>query len=89
MLKYKFKDKTIRISDDAAYWLDEGYPKEIPIEAEDFSGENKALAFKTESSSEVYIVLPCGRRPSIRCGNGDYFEWDGFRLIKKVDCENL
>lgn len=89
MLKYKFKDKTIRISDDAAYWLDEGYPKEIPIEAEDFSGENKALAFKTESSSEVYIVLPCGKRPSIRCGNGDYFEWEGFRLIKKVDCEDL
>lgn len=47
MLKYKFKDKTIRISDDAAYWLDKGYPKEIPIEAEDFSGENKALVFKT------------------------------------------
>ena len=89
MLKYKFKDKTIRISDDVAYWLDEGYPKEIPIEAEDFSGENKALAFKTESSSEVYIVLPCGRRPSLRCGNSDHFEWDGFRLIKKVDCENL
>lgn len=89
MLKYKFKDKTIRISDDAAYWLDKGYPKEIPIEAEDFSGENKALVFKTERSSEAYIVLPCGRNPSIRCGNGDYFEWDGFRLIKKVDCENL
>lgn len=89
MLKYKFKDKTIRISDDAAYWLDEGYPKEIPIEAEDFSGENKALAFKTESSSEVYIVLPYGRRPSIRCGNIDHFEWDNFRLIKKVDCEDL
>lgn len=89
MLKYKFKDKIIRISDDAAYWLDKGYPKEIPIEAEDFSGENKALVFKTERSSEVYIVLPCGRKPSIRCGNGDYFEWDGFRLIKKVDCEDL
>ena len=89
MLKYKFKDKAIRISDDAAYWVDKGYPKEIPIEAEDFSGENRALVFKTERSSEVYIVLPCGRRPSIRCGNGDYFEWDGFRLIKKVDCENL
>ena len=54
---------------------------------EDFSEENRALVFKTERSSEVYIVLPCGRRPSIRCGNGDYFEWDGFRLIKKVDCE--
>ena len=89
MLKYKFKDKTIRISDDAAYWLDEGYPKEIPIEAEDFSGENKALAFKVERSSEVYIVLPCGRRPSIRCDNSDHFEWSNFRLIKKVDCENL
>lgn len=89
MLKYKFKGKTIRISDNAAYWLDKGYPKEIPIKAENFSGENKALAFKIERSSEVYIVLPCGRRPSIRCGNGDYFEWDGFRLIKKVDCEDL
>ena len=89
MLKYKFKDKTIRISDDAAYWLDKGYPKEIPIEAEDFSGENKALVFKTERSREVYIVLPCGRRPSIRCSNSDYFEWEGFRLIKKVDCEDL
>ena len=65
MLKYKFKDKTIRISDSAAYWLDKGYPKEIPIESEDFSEENKALAFKIESSSEVYIVLPYGRRPSI------------------------
>lgn len=43
----------------------------------------------TVKASEVYIVLPCGRRPSIRCGNGDYFEWDGFRLIKKVDCEKL
>ena len=89
MLKYKFKDKTIRISDDAVHWLDKGYPKEIPIEAEDFSGENKALAFKIERSSEVYIVLPCGRRPSIRCDNSDHFEWNGFRLIKKVDCENL
>lgn len=89
MLKYKFKDKTIRISDDAAYWLDKGYPKEIPIEAEDFSGENKALAFKIESSSEVYIVLPCGRRPSIRCGDSGYLEWNNFRLIKKVDCKDL
>ena len=89
MLKYKFKDKTIRISDDAAYWLDKGYPKEISIEAEDFSGENKALAFKVERSSEVYIVLPCGRRPSIRCDNSDHFEWSNFRLIKKVDCKDL
>lgn len=55
---------------------------------EDFSGENKALAFKIERSSEVYIVLPCGRRPSIRCSN-DCFEWNNFRLIKKVDCEDL
>lgn len=46
MLKYKFKDKTIRISDDAAYRLDIDYPKEVSIEAEDFSGEGKALAFK-------------------------------------------
>ena len=89
MLKYKFKNKTIQISDNAAYWLDKDYPKEIPIESEDFSEENKALAFKIERSSEVYVVLPCGRRPSIRCSNNDYFEWDGFRLIKKVDCENL
>lgn len=89
MLKYKFKNKTIQISDNAAYWLDKDYPKEIPIESEDFSEENKALAFKIERSSEVYVVLPCGRRPSIRCSNNDYFEWDGFRLIKKVNCENL
>lgn len=92
MLKYKFKDKTIRISDNAAYWLDKDYPKEIPIEAEDFSGENKALAFKIESSNEVYIVLPCGRRPSIRCYNDDSddrFEWNNFRLIKKVDYREL
>ena len=88
MLKYKFKDKTIRISDSAACWLDKGYPKEIPIESEDFSEENKALAFKIKKLSEVYIVLSCGRRPSIgRCG--DYLEWNNFRLIKKVDCENL
>ena len=46
MLKYKFKNKTIQISDNAAYWLDIDYPKEVSIEAEDFSGEGKALAFK-------------------------------------------
>ena len=85
MLKYKFKNKTIQISDNAAYWLDKDYPKEIPIEAEDFSGENKALAFKREGMDEAYIVLPCGRRPSIRCDNSDHFEWNNFRLIKKVD----
>ena len=88
MLKYKVKEKTIRNSDNAAYWLDKGYPKEVSIEAEEFSGENKALAFKIERTSEVYIVLPCGRRPSIRCSN-DCFEWNNFRLIKKVDCEDL
>ena len=81
----------MRISDSAAYWLDKGYPKEIPIESEDFSEENKALAFKIESSSEVYIVLPYGRRPSIRCYNddSDRFEWNNFRLIKKVDYREL
>ena len=35
MLKYKFKDKTIRISDVAAYRLDIDYPKEVSIKAED------------------------------------------------------
>ena len=43
MLKYKFKGKTTQISDAAAYRLDNGYPKEVSIEAEDFSGEGKAL----------------------------------------------
>ena len=88
MLKYKFKDKTIRISDRAAFWLDKDYPKEIPIEAEDFLGENKALAFKIKRTNEVYIVIPCGIRPSVRYDN-DRLEWSGFRLIKKVDCEDL
>jgi hypothetical protein len=87
MLKYKFKDKVIQISDNAANWLDEGYPKEVSIEVEDFSGENKALAFKSESSNEVYIVLPCGRRPNIRYN--DCFVWNGFELIKKVDYREL
>ena len=88
MLKYKFKDKVIRISDNTAYHLDRGYPKEVPVEVEDFSGENKALAFKSERSREVYVVIPCGRKPSIRYNN-DRFEWDDFELIKKVDCEDL
>lgn len=88
MLKYKFKDKVIQISDNTAHWLDKDYPKEISIEVEDFSGENKALAFKSERSREVYVVIPCGRRPSIRYNN-DRFEWDDFELIKKVDCEDL
>lgn len=84
MLKYKFKDKTIRISDNTAYHLDRGYPKEVPVEVEDFSGENKALAFKGENMNEAYVVLPCGRRPSIRYNDGR-FEWNGFELIKKID----
>jgi len=88
MLKYKFKDKTIQISDNTAYWLDRGYPKEVSIEVENFSEENKALAFKSERSNEVYIVLPCGRRPSVRYDH-DKFEWDDFELIKKVDHEDL
>ena len=88
MLKYKVKDKVIRISDNTACYLDRGYPKEVPIEVEDFSGENKALAFKSERSNEVYIVLPYGRKPSIRYNDGR-FEWNGFELIKKVDYEDL
>ena len=88
MLKYKFKDKTIRISDDAAYRLDIDYPKEVSIEAEDFSGENKALAFKIERSNEVYIVITCGIRPSIMYDN-DRFERNGFELIKKLIIEIL
>lgn len=88
MLKYKFKDKVVQISDNTACWLDKGYPKEVSIEVEDFSGENKALAFKSERSREVYIVIPCGRKPSVRY-NSDRFEWEGFELIKKVDCEDL
>lgn len=39
MLKYKFKDKTIRISDNAAYWLDKGYPKEVSIKIENMKEE--------------------------------------------------
>lgn len=89
MLKYKFKDKIIQISDNTAYWLDKGYPKEVTIEVEDFSSEgNKALAFKKDGSREVFIVLPCGRRPSIRYNDG-CFEWNDFELIKKVDYEEL
>ena len=89
MLKYKFKDKIIQISDNTAYWLDKGYPKEVPIEVEDFSSEgNKALAIKSEDSNEVYVVLPCGRKPSVRYNNGR-FEWEGFELIKKVDYRDL
>ena len=88
MLKYKFKDKVIRISDNTAYYLDRGYPKEVPVEVEDFSGENKALAFKSENSNEAYVVLPYGRKPSIRYNN-DRFEWNGFELIKKVDYREL
>ena len=87
MLKYKFKDKVIQISDNAANWLDKGYPKEVSIEVEDFSGENKALAFKSENSNEAYVVLPYGRRPSIRYNDG--FEWNGFELIKKTDYREL
>lgn len=88
MLKYKFKDKVIQISDNTANWLDKGYPKEVPIEVEDFSGENKALAFKSENSNKAYVVLPYGRRPSIRYNDG-IFEWNGFELIKKVDYREL
>ena len=88
MLKYKFKDKVIRISDNTAYYLDREYPKEVPVEVEDFSGENKALAFKSENSNEAYVVLPYGRKPSIRYNDGR-FEWNGFELIKKVDYREL
>ena len=88
MLKYKFKGEIIQISDNTAYWLDKDFPKEIPVEVEDFSGENKALAFKSNNSNEVYIVLPCGRKPSIRY-NDDRFEWSDFELIKKVDYRDL
>lgn len=88
MLKYKFKDKVIQISDNTANWLDKGYPKEVPIEVEDFSGENKALAFKSNNSNEAYVVLPYGRRSSIRYNDGR-FEWNNFELIKKVDYEDL
>ena len=88
MLKYKFKDKVIRISDNTAYYLDRGYPKEVPVEVEDFSGENKALAFKSDNSNEAYIVLPYGRKPSIRYNDGR-FEWNGFELIKKIDYREL
>ena len=88
MLKYKFKDKVIRISDNTAYYLDRGYPKEVPVEVEDFSGENKALAFKSDNSNEAYIVLPYGRKPSIRYNDGR-FEWNGFELIKKTDYREL
>lgn len=88
MLKYKFKDRTIQISDNTAYWLDKGYPKEVPVEVEDFSGENKALAFKSNNSNEAYVVLPCGRRPSIRYNEGR-FDWTDFELIKKVDYREL
>lgn len=88
MLKYRFKDKVIRISDNTAYYLDRGYPKEVPVEVEDFSGENKALAFKSENSNEAYVVLPYGRKPSIRYNDGR-FEWNGFELIKKADYREL
>ena len=88
MLKYRFKDKVIRISDNTAYYLDREYPKEVPVEVEDFSGENKALAFKSENSNEAYVVLPYGRKPSIRYNDGR-FEWNGFELIKKVDYREL
>ena len=88
MLKYKFKDKVIRISDNTAYYLDREYPKEVPVEVEDFSGENKALAFKSENSNEAYVVLPYGRKPSIRYNDGR-FEWNGFELIKKVDYREI
>ncbi len=88
MLKYKFKDKVIQISDNTANWLDKGYPKEVSVEVEDFSGENKALAFKSINSNEAYIVLPCGRRPSIRYDDSR-FEWNDFELIKKVDYREL
>ena len=88
MLKYRFKDKVIRISDNTAYYLDREYPKEVPVEVEDFSGENKALAFKGENSNEAYVVLPYGRKPSIRYNDGR-FEWNGFELIKKVDYREL
>lgn len=88
MLKYKFKDKVIQISDNTANWLDKDYPKEVPVEVEDFSGENKALAFKSINSSEAYIVLPYGRKPSIRY-NDSRFEWNDFELIKKVDYREL
>ncbi len=88
MLKYKFKGKTIQISDNTASWLENGYPKEVSIEAKDFSEENKALAFKSERANEVYVVLPCGKRPSIKYNN-DRFEWNDFELIKKVDCREL
>lgn len=88
MLKYKFKDKVIQISDNTAYYLDRGFPKEVSIEVKDFSEENKALAFKSEESNEVYVVLPCGRKPSIRYEHGR-FEWEGFELIKKVNYTEL
>ena len=88
MLKYRFKDKVIRISDNTAYYLNREYPKEVPVEVEDFSGENKALAFKSENSNEAYVVLPYGRKPSIRYNDGR-FEWNGFELIKKVDYREL
>ena len=88
MLKYRFKDKVIRISDNTAYYLDREYPKEVPVEVEDFSGENKALAFKSENSNEAYVVLPYGRKPSIRYNDGR-FEWNGFELIKKADYREL
>lgn len=58
-------------------------------EAEDFSGEGKALAFKKDDVDEVYIVLPCGRRPRVGYNNYGYFDWTDFKLIKKVDYREL
>ena len=55
----------------------------------DFKDLQKVYDSFIGTVSEVYIVLPCVRRPSIRCSNSDYFEWEGFRLIKKVDCKDL
>lgn len=88
MLKYKFQNQIIEITDDAAYWLEVGYPAETKIEVEDFSEENKAITIRKDGNGEVYIVKPCGKNPRIDYSN-DKFIWSGMELIKKVDYRDL
>ena len=37
---------------------------------------------------EIYVILPCGRRPSV-IYNDYRFGWTDFELIKKVDSKEL
>lgn len=83
MLKYRFENSLIKLGDNAVDHLETGYPKVVPIEAENFSDTKQAVAFRFSRNNEVFLVRPCGKHPTVLYNDGRA-EWTDFELIEKT-----